>query len=253
MTTTTTTTTTTAPVLLVEDNPVSRQVALTLLRKAGYAVVVAGNGLEAVRLAATQPFALILLDMLLPELDGIEAARRIRALPHTAQVPIIAFSATEPGAERSRWQAAGIDDYVAKPVNRQQLLTTLARWLGSTVTVTPLNESILNMLEAETDNTVLTGAVRLFIDDTRVRLTVIDSACQAGDWRRLQREVHTLKSSAALFGAEHLHTLVRQLDRACEAQDWSQVHTLTAALPAAATPVLTALTDRYLTLPKNRS
>lgn len=241
-----------APILLVEDNPVNRRVALMLLRKAGYDVVVAEDGLTAVELAAARPLALILLDLLLPDLDGIEVAARVRALPQMAGIPIIAFSATEPDTDRHRWQAAGIDDYIAKPIERQQLLATLARWLATPVTVVALNESILDALEAETDHTVLEGAVRLFIEDTGVRLSTIACACANSDWQRVQREAHALKSSAGMFGAEQLQTLARQLERSCNKQDAEQVRrALATALPTAADPVLTALTDRYLNPPKN--
>ncbi|CAN5191301.1 hypothetical protein BH11PSE9_BH11PSE9_09630 [soil metagenome] len=118
-----------APVLLAEDNPVNQEVATTLLRLAGLEVDVARTGAEAVAMATTKPYALILMDMQMPELDGIEATRRLRTQARTATTPIIAMTANAYLEDREACMAAGMNDYITKPVDPPLLYDKLARWL----------------------------------------------------------------------------------------------------------------------------
>ncbi|MDE2369061.1 MAG: response regulator [Burkholderiales bacterium] len=116
------------PVLLAEDNPVNREVAGDLLRSAGIEVVMAGNGAEAVELASQRPFDLVLMDMQMPELDGLAATRAIRTrLGH--RMPIIAMTANAYDDDRAACLAAGMNDHLAKPVDPAQLYAKLLRWL----------------------------------------------------------------------------------------------------------------------------
>jgi CheY-like chemotaxis protein len=116
--------------LLAEDDWVNQEVALELLRDvAGLQVELATDGRAAVDLARTQQFDLILMDILMPELDGLEATREIRQLPGYATTPIIALTANAFDNDRQRCQAAGMNDYLAKPVDPDQLFTTLLKWL----------------------------------------------------------------------------------------------------------------------------
>ncbi|MCA6215787.1 response regulator [Ideonella sp. B7] len=118
-----------ARILLVEDNPVNREVATELMRLVGLGVTPATNGLEAVHLAALQPYDLVLMDMQMPEMDGLQATRRIRALPGWSRSPIIAMTASAFAEDRAACLAAGMNDHLVKPVEPQQLYFTLLRWL----------------------------------------------------------------------------------------------------------------------------
>ncbi|MBS0356564.1 MAG: PAS domain S-box protein [Proteobacteria bacterium] len=118
-----------AQVLLVEDEPVNQEVAKLFLFDAGLDVAVAGNGAVAVDMAAGSPFDLILMDMQMPEMDGLEATRRIRALPAYSQVPIIAMTANAFAEDRAQCMAAGMDDFLSKPVDPDRLFSTILRWL----------------------------------------------------------------------------------------------------------------------------
>jgi CheY-like chemotaxis protein len=118
-------------VLLVEDEPINREIALMLLADAGLTADTAENGLEAVAQASRQRYDLILMDMQMPEMDGLEATRQIRRLPHHAATPIVAMTANAFAEDRSRCQAAGMNDFNAKPVDPDSffdlVLATLIR------------------------------------------------------------------------------------------------------------------------------
>ncbi|EKT4452614.1 ATP-binding protein [Pseudomonas putida] len=123
-------------VLLVEDNPVNQSVIEAMLRSLGLAVCTAEDGLEAVDLVGRQRFAAVLMDCRLPHLDGYEATRRIRQLPNGAGLPIIALTANALQGDRERCMAAGMDDYLSKPLRRTELQRVLQRWLPGQTTAT---------------------------------------------------------------------------------------------------------------------
>ena len=119
--------------LLVEDNPVNQIVARGLLENLGYRVDVADNGLQALDAFDRGPYDLILMDCQMPELDGYEATRRIRAQePAGQRIPVVALTAHAMKGDREKCLAAGMDDYLSKPVREAALRTTLARWLPFT-------------------------------------------------------------------------------------------------------------------------
>ena len=117
-------------ILLVEDDPVNQEVAIELLSETGLEIELAGNGRIALDKASNSAYALILMDMQMPEMGGLEATRLIRELPAHRLTPIIAMTANAFDEDKERCLAAGMNDFVAKPVEPERLFTTLARWLG---------------------------------------------------------------------------------------------------------------------------
>ena len=118
-----------ARVLLVEDNPINQEVACELLQSLGMAVDLADNGEVAVQQATRHPYDLVLMDVQMPVMDGLRATAALRRLPGYAQVPIIAMTANAFDDDRTQCLAAGMDDYLAKPVEPRTLQLCLSTWL----------------------------------------------------------------------------------------------------------------------------
>jgi len=117
-------------ILIVEDNEKNMKLARDILRAKGYAVLEAVNGLDGVALALQHRPDLVLMDIQLPDINGIEAFTRIRADATTAQVPVVAFTASVTANDRSRIVDAGFDGFLGKPINLKEFLETVRRVLG---------------------------------------------------------------------------------------------------------------------------
>ena len=115
--------------LLADDNPVNREIGIALLQQLGLSVATAVDGDDAVQQVAAGGFDLVLMDLQMPRLDGLAATRGIRALPVGHDVPVIAMTASLFDQDWANCLAAGMNDFVAKPVDIFALARTLARWL----------------------------------------------------------------------------------------------------------------------------
>ena len=121
-------------ILIVEDNEKNMKLARDILRAKGYATLEAVNGLDGVRLAIEQVPDLVLMDIQLPDINGIEAFERIRGHAATARVPVVAFTASVTVNDRSRIGDAGFDGFLGKPINLKEFLETVRRMLGEAST-----------------------------------------------------------------------------------------------------------------------
>jgi CheY-like chemotaxis protein len=116
-------------ILLVEDAPLNQTLIATLLRRAGHSVALAANGDEAIQAVQRNRYDLVLMDVQMPVVDGLEATRRIRSLPdETCRTPIVALTADVQPHVIEACFLAGMDDYAVKPVERASLLTLIDRW-----------------------------------------------------------------------------------------------------------------------------
>ncbi|MDR1395714.1 MAG: response regulator, partial [Deltaproteobacteria bacterium] len=118
-------------ILLTEDNEVNQLVASRILMKAGFNVEIANNGCEAVAMVQSKPFDLVLMDIQMPEMDGLTAARTIRAIPGLEKIPIVAMTAHAMSGDRELSLAAGMNDHISKPINIPELYQALLKWVPS--------------------------------------------------------------------------------------------------------------------------
>lgn len=116
-------------ILVVEDNPMNLKLARDVLEATGYRVIAAGTGEHGVTLAGAERPDLVLMDIQLPGIDGVEALQRLRGDPATASIRIVAFTASVMAGDRSRVTAAGFDAFVAKPIDLKSFLATVAKLL----------------------------------------------------------------------------------------------------------------------------
>jgi PAS domain S-box-containing protein len=213
-------------ILLAEDNAVNQKFALNLLKRLGYdRVDVAADGLEAIDAMRRHPYQIILMDMQMPELDGLEATRRIRReLSPDKQPRIIAMTANAMQGDREACLAAGMDDYVSKPVQVADLQAAIERW-GQTVlqsvNVTqslpePLDQSALDNLRALAqagEPELLTEMITLFFEESANYMESIRAAIQRNDGPGLRAAAHSLKGSANTLGARLLASICADLEK----------------------------------------
>jgi PAS domain S-box-containing protein len=222
-------------ILLAEDSVANQLVATAILRRQGYTVDVASHGREAVDMFAAGGHDLILMDLRMPEMDGLEATAAIRALPGGANIPIIAMTANALQQDVDRCLAAGMDDFVPKPVDKARLLETLARHLtgvwaeagppgGDVRQVTgatpdlddPLiDESVIRQLGEDVSEGAVPSMLEMFLSETIARTENLLKALDDSATDVLEDEAHTLKSCAGTFGAARLQALARDIEAAC--------------------------------------
>jgi CheY-like chemotaxis protein/HPt (histidine-containing phosphotransfer) domain-containing protein len=207
-------------VLLVEDSLVNQKLALGVLSQFGHRVAVAGNGREAVDLTASREFDVVLMDVQMPELDGLSATREIRQREQRTgrHVPIIAMTAHALTGDRERCLDSGMDEYLSKPIRPRQLVETIAVVTGTALIVGPVappgpepkrQEPVMNKLvDWETALSATAGDRELlcelidayFLERPRLQRELNDSL-ERTDFDLMHRAAHTIKSSMRLFGA----------------------------------------------------
>jgi two-component system sensor histidine kinase/response regulator len=219
-------------VLLAEDNPINRTLGKIHLDGLGLHTEIAHDGLEAIEMAAAHHYAAIFMDCQMPIIDGFEAARRIRAAEHGSRVPIIAITALAMPADRERCLEAGMDDYLSKPIRREQLDTIVERYLPSGASRAP---GLLDDGEPEPPdsperaNSVLDRArilqirdaftseqfeelIDAFDEQQQTCVAEIGGAIERRDHSEVRRIAHKLNGSSLGVGAARLHACCQQLE-----------------------------------------
>ena len=213
-------------ILLAEDNTVNQQIALLVLEAMGYRADVASDGFEALAAVARLPYDLVLMDVQMPEMDGLEATRRIRA-GDGAQPRIVAMTANAMHGDREACLAAGMDDYLSKPIRTEELAAALERTPlqldTESPTVVVMDATALGRLrEIAPDEAAFSRLVASFLDNATSLINALVAAAdgyEAGPVENrpsaldvLLRSSHTLKSNAASFGATDLGVLCAEIE-----------------------------------------
>jgi signal transduction histidine kinase/DNA-binding response OmpR family regulator/PAS domain-containing protein len=214
-------------ILLAEDNATNQKLALRLLARLGYQADVVGNGLEALQAVQRQPYDVVLMDVQMPELDGLEATRRLRReLPQSLQPQIIAMTANAMQGDREMCLAAGMDDYVSKPIRVEELVRALgsvgaggrgnsrARGNGGNQPPASLDTNALKNLQEVLGGEFgfLAELVDSFLEDAPGLLAEMQRFLAAGDAVGVRRVAHSLKSNGADFGAGEFSALCKELE-----------------------------------------
>jgi GAF domain-containing protein/DNA-binding response OmpR family regulator len=216
-------------ILLAEDNVVNQKLAIRLLEKLGYRADIAGNGLEALEALERQTYDLLLSDVQMPEMDGLEATRQILQRWPAGERPwIIAMTAEAMSGDRERCLAAGMNDYVAKPIRVDELVAAIKRTprraSGSSTRVADpspdglIDEAVLARLADGTggDEGFVSELIEQFVADAPRLVAAARAGLDAGDAEEVRRAAHTLKSNAATFGAHALAGRSRELEDAAK-------------------------------------
>ncbi len=247
-------------ILLAEDNLVNQRVALGFLAKHGYRADIAGNGLEVLAAVERQPYDLILMDINMPEMDGITATKALRDRLDAAVPPyIIAMTANAMYEDRKRCLDAGMNDYLSKPIRISELTAALQRVQASkraadelavntAPAVTspapalvsseysgPVDAKVLQEfteMMGEGGQAMVTELIRLYLEGTPILMDEFKSGVTTQNMGSIQHAVHTLRSGSGQIGALHFAALATELEELCYRNDLPLILTKAAALQA---------------------
>jgi CheY-like chemotaxis protein len=232
-----------ARILLAEDNSTNRDVALAMLKAFGLRADTVSNGAEAVSALESIHYDLVLMDMRMPVMDGVEAARRIRD-PHSAalnhDLPIIALTANAQESDRRLCLAAGMNDFITKPIAKSALRNVLGKWLRyvnapvqtaiSLLAPSPTDEGqavvfdrtgVLSRLEG--DNELAQIVFQVFLDDIPGQIQALKDLVESGDASGIARQAHAIRGASASVGGERLRKLASEMEKAADAGDLDAV------------------------------
>ena len=213
-----------ARILLADDHPTNQKLGRAILKRLGYRADVAASGVEVLEAMARQSYDLILMDIEMPEMDGVEATRRIiAAYPEDRRPKIIAVTANAMEGDRERFIAAGMSEYVSKPIKVDVLVRAMRFCLGAApertegrMSETPGEldpralDQLLEVIGGDRD--ALKELVQSFLDEGPDLVNRLRRAVEADDADALRRAAHTLKGSANDFGALTLARLCREIE-----------------------------------------
>ncbi|HEV3474125.1 MAG TPA: response regulator [Actinomycetota bacterium] len=248
--------------LIAEDNPVNQKLAVAMLAKLGYEADVVNDGAQAVDAATTRRYSAVLMDCEMPHMDGYQATAEIRSREQqaSARIPIIAMTAAALKGDRERCLAAGMDDYISKPVDLNELQQTVAKWVGAqdvsppgsdrkmssaaaNWTVDPHRVSELRALSRDQLPSAFSEIAVLFLNDTPTRLETLRAATLSGDAGGAEDAAHYIRGAAGNLGAAGLRDLCGRVETLARAGDVTGAAELLDQLDAEFARVRAALRD----------
>jgi PAS domain S-box-containing protein len=242
-------------VLLVEDHEINQKLAITLLERWGHHVEVADNGQIALEMVVRQQFDVILMDMMMPVMDGLEATRRIRAIETNRRTPIIAMTANAMEADRDRCLEAGMDDYISKPIKAPELRQILQNFstghaLAPQTRPAQLNAKGWKPVEFDygaamkrVDQEVLEIISDAFIEQWPDELAKIQQGLSTGDLNVVLHTTHALKGTLSMFGAVPASELAHRMEQFAIRGEASAIVELVAPLVAELDDLIVAIRE----------
>ncbi|KYK26695.1 MAG: hypothetical protein AYK23_02700 [Candidatus Proteinoplasmatales archaeon SG8-5] len=224
-----------ARVLIAEDNAVNRKLAVRLLEKVGIIPVTTENGLQVMEALEKDGFDIILMDIQMPEMDGLEATEKIRAkeAKDGGHIPIIALTAHAMKGDRERFLEAGLDDYLPKPLDPDQMYRIIAKYVATAEVEPEQTASESQYIDVKDlkkrlgdDDELISEMFGIFIEDTQNLLMAIQSAVEGGDAEALQHSAHSLKGMAANLSAVKIREAAFKLEQRGSEDDFSDIETL---------------------------
>jgi len=222
-------------ILLVEDNIINQKVALRMIEKLGYNAAVAANGIEAIEAVRSTNYDILLMDILMPEMDGLEATKLIKEEFATKQSPrIIAMTANTVQSDEQMCLDAGMDDYISKPIRIEELSRKLKSWSIriEKVKETTINEfkehsfngiyvdekkiAFLNDLNTKSDLDFFVDLLNIYLRDLPIILEEITTAIKNQNSQKLRFYTHKLKGSILTLGIEGMSGYCEELEKAAE-------------------------------------
>jgi CheY-like chemotaxis protein len=220
-------------ILLAEDNAINQKVALRLLERLGYGADVVGDGRQALAQLDHTAYDVILMDVQMPEMDGLEASRTICARWAASERPrIIAMTAEAMQGDRDKCLAAGMDDYIVKPVTLDRLAAALAKCRPLAATIAPeaaaappaekqtiaagtaFDRDVLDQLREDLGGTAaLREVIRSFLDQTPSILSSLRDAAERADVPSIRRAAHMIKGTSSILGARELSEQCAEIER----------------------------------------
>ncbi len=237
-------------ILLAEDNAMNQKVALRLLEQLGYGADVATNGLEAIEALERKPYDVVLMDVQMPELDGLDATRQIcERWPEETRPHIVAMTANALPEDREACFEAGMNDYVAKPIRAEELVAALKRVKplangdgGSDgVGYVSLDDGALTSLRDLGGDEFLGEVIDAFLADAPELVATLRRSLDSRNDEELRRAAHTLKSNGATLGAEGFAELCRTLEQRAKAGELDGASELVDRIEQAYRPLEEAL------------
>jgi CheY-like chemotaxis protein len=213
---------------VAEDNAINQKLALQMLRKMGYRADIAGDGTEVLQALERQPYDVILMDVQMPEMDGLETTRRICQMPTSENRPrIIAMTANAMLGDREVCLAAGMDDYISKPIRGKELQIALERW-GQRESAQPASAPTqdsplptidwavldgLRALQEEGEPDFVRETIDLYLADASVLIEALRQAVAQGNAAELRHTAHTLKGNSNSLGAKQMAAVSLELEK----------------------------------------